>query len=312
MIGSAVDAESDLTVDVIQPFHLELANVRGRAVRLGQVLNDLLARHDYPQQVEQMVAEAAIIAVVLASLLKYDGVFTLQAKGNGPISLLVADVTTAGDVRAYAHFDVDRLPPPGAPADVTRLLGAGYLSFTVDQGEHTERYQGIVELIGDCLSECLAHYFQQSEQLLTAVKMAVRRHPEGWRAGAVLLQRLPDDEAGRILKSPAEDEEDWRRATSLMGTVAEVELLDRTLHLNNLLFRLFHEERIRVFGPTVVRRGCRCSETRVRQVLRSLPRAELDELKLDGEVVVTCEFCSETYRFDDRALDLLFGDGEAP
>ena len=311
MIGSTVDVGSDLTVDVIQPFQLELANVRGRAVRLARVPNDLLALHDYPPQVEQVVAEAAMIAVVLASLLKYEGIFTLQAKGNGPISLLVADVTTAGDVRAYARFEPDRLPPSGAPATVSRLFGEGYLTFTVDQGEHTERYQGIVELVGDTLIQCLDHYFRQSEQLLTSVKMAVRRHPEGWRAGAILLQRLPEDDALRTLKSQAEDEEDWHRANILMGTVAEVELLDRTLHLNNLLFRLFHEERIRVFAPTVVRRGCRCSETRVRRVLRSLPRAELDELKLDGEVVVTCEFCSETYRFDDRAIDLLFGSGDA-
>jgi molecular chaperone Hsp33 len=311
MIGSADNTVSEMTVDILQPFHLELANVRGRAVRLGHVLNDLLGPHDYPPQVEQLLAEAATIAALLASLLKYDGIFTLQTKSNGPISLLVADVTTEGEIRAYARFDASRLPAPGASAGVEQLLGAGYLAFTVDQGEHSERYQGIVALTGDSLSECLAHYFEQSEQLPTSVKLAVRRHPEGWRAGAILLQRLPDDDAARILKNEAEDEEDWRRACLLMGTAAEVELLDRSLHLNNLLYRLFHEERVRVFTPTVVRRGCRCSETRVRQVLRSLSRAELDELKLDGEVVVTCEFCSETYRFDDRALDLLFGGGMA-
>jgi len=299
---------SEMTLDVLQPFHLELANVRGRAVRLGEVLNDLLARHDYPPQVEQLVAEAATVAALLASLLKYDGVFTLQTKGDGPVSMLVADVTTGGEIRAYARFDADRLPAPGSAPGVSALLGTGYLAFTVDQGEHSERYQGIVELTGDSLSESLAHYFEQSEQLPTSVKLAARRHPEGWRAGAVLLQRLPDEDASRILKSAAEDEEDWRRACLLMATVAEVELLDRSLHLNNLLYRLFHEERVRVFSPTAVSRGCRCSETRVRQVLRSLSRAELDELKLDGVVVVTCEFCSESYHFDDRALDLLFGD----
>ncbi len=306
MIGGAVDVESDPTLDLIQPFQLERANVRGRAVRLGPVLGEVLGRHDYPPQVERILAEAIAIAVMLASLLKYEGVFTLQTKGNGPISLLVADVTTAGEVRAYARFDADRLPLPGAPADVDTLLGEGYLAFTVDQGENTDRYQGIVALTGATLTDCLAHYFEQSEQLLTVVKLAVRRHPEGWRAGAVLLQRLPEDDAGRVVKPAKEDYEDWRRATILMGTAAEVELLDRTLDLNNLLFRLFHEEQVRVFPPTAVNRGCRCSESRVRQVLRSLPRAELDDMKQDGEVSVKCEFCSETYRFDEAELDRQF------
>lgn len=309
MIGSSSESVGELTADVIQPFHLEGANLRGRAARLGPMLTDMLSRHDYPPRVEQLLAEFAIVAVVLAGLLKYEGVFTLQAKGDGPVSLIVADVTTAGEVRAYARFDRDRLPAPGDPADVRRLLGRGYLAFTVDQGEHTDRYQGIVELIGESLADCLAHYFRQSEQLLTSVKLAARRHPEGWRAGAILLQRLPDDDAARIGKSLAEDEEDWNRANLLMATAAEVELLDRSLHLNNLLFRLFHQERVRVFPPLAVKRGCRCSEQRVRRVLRSLSRAELDDMKLDGEVVVTCEFCSASYRFDDGAIDRIFAEG---
>ena len=311
MIGSAVDAGSEVNFDTVQPFQLDLANVRGRAVRLGTVLNDVLSKHDYPPQVEQLVAEATIAAVLLASLLKFDGIFTLQAKGDGPVSLLVADVTTAGEVRAYARFDPDRLPAPGATAEIPSLMGEGYLSFTVDQGENTDRYQGIVALVGLTLAGCLAHYFEQSEQLLTTARMAARRYPEGWRAGVVLVQRLPEDDVTRVIKNEAEDEEDWRRATLLLGTVAEVELLDASLPLNDLLFRLFHEEQVRVFTPTIVRRGCRCSEARVKRVLSSLPRDELDELKDDGEVVVTCEFCSQSYRFDDAALNRLLASGDA-
>ena len=308
MIGAALDPGSDLTTDLVQPFQLEIANVRGRAVRLHRLLSDVLSRHDYPPQVEQIVAEAIISAVLLASLLKYDGVFTFQAKGDGPVSLLVADVTSGGDVRAYARFERDRLPQAETPVDVGQMLGKGYLAFTVDQGENTESYQGIVALTGENLTDCLAHYFEQSEQLSTSLRLAARRYPDGWRAGAVLIQRLPEDDAGRVIKSPAEDEEDWRRATILMNSVAEVELLDRTLHLNNLLFRLFHEERVRVTAPHAVQRGCRCSEARVKQVLRSLPRAELADLKVDGAVVVTCEFCSDSYHFDDAALDRLFSE----
>jgi molecular chaperone Hsp33 len=310
MIGTALDPDTELTIDLIQPFQLDLSNVRGRAVRLGQVLDELFGLHDYPPQVEQIVAEATIATVLLASLLKYDGIFTLQAKGDGAVSLLVVDVTTTGDVRAYARFDADRLPPTAAKAEFQSFFGEGYLAFTVDQGEDTEGYQGIVALTGPTLTDCLAHYFEQSEQLLTAAKLAARRYPDGWRAGAILIQHLPEEDEGRIPKNPADNEEDWRRARILMNTVAEVELLDRTLHLNGLLYRLFHEERVRVFPPSAIQRGCRCSADRVERVLRSIPPEELADLKVDGAVIVTCEFCSTAYRFDDAALSGLYGDNE--
>jgi molecular chaperone Hsp33 len=304
MIGPALEADSDLTIDLIQPFQLDVSNVRGRVVRLGAALDDVLGRHNYPPVVEQVVAEAIAATILLASLLKYEGVFTLQAKGDGPLSLMVVDVTTAGDVRAYARYDAEKLPAQG---DLQTLFGSGYLAFTVDQGENTEGYQGIVALEGTTLTHSLAHYFEQSEQLPTVAKAAARRYPEGWRAGGILIQRLPDDDAGRVLKTPGEDEEDWRRASILMNTAAEVELLDRTLHLNGLLYRLFHEERVRVFLPHAVQRGCRCSLERVENVLRTIARDELDDLKVEGEVVVTCEFCSTAYRFDEAALDRIYG-----
>jgi molecular chaperone Hsp33 len=291
MIGTALDPSTELTTDLIQPFQLDVSNVRGRAVRLGRVLDELLSLHDYPRQVEQIVAETAIATVLLASLLKYDGVFTLQAKGNGPVSLLVVDVTTGGDVRAYARFDADRLVQYEASATFQSLLGEGYLAFTVDQGENTEGYQGIVALTGPTLTDALAHYFEQSEQLPTAAKLAARHYPDGWRAGAVLIQHLPEEDEGRIKKSPAENEEDFNRA--------EVELLDRTLDLNSLLYRLFHEEQVRVFQPHAIQRGCRCSADRVERALQSIPQSELEELKVDGEIVVTCEFCSSKYASAD-------------
>jgi molecular chaperone Hsp33 len=299
MIGTALDLTTDITTDLILPFQLDVSNVRGRVVRLGGVLDDLLALHDYPRQVEQIVAEAAAATVLLASLLKYDGVFTLQAKGDGPVSLLVVDVTTAGDVRAYARFDADRLPPADAAASFQSLFGEGYLAFTVDQGENTEAYQGIVALTGPTITDCLAHYFEQSEQLLTAAKLAARHYPDGWRAGAVLIQHLPEEDEGRIPKTPADNEEDWRRASILMGTVAEVELLDRTLDLGSLLYRLFHEEQVRVFPPHAIQRGCRCSAERVERALQSIPPSELEDLKVDGEISVTCEFCSTKYASAD-------------
>lgn len=305
MIGAAIEADGDLTTDVIQPFQLDLANVRGRAIRLSAVLDEIFARHAYPRAVEQILGEAITSAAILASLLKYDGVFTIQAKGDGPISLLMADVTNSGDMRAYARFDAARLPDR-EPLDGASLLGEGYLAFTVDQGEKSEGYQGIIALTGGSFVDNLQHYFEQSEQLPTMAKMAARRYPDGWRSGAILIQRLPEDDAGRVLKNRRDDDEDWRRANILLNTVADVELLDRTLHLNGLLFRLFHEEDVRVFPARAARRGCRCSATRVEGVLRSIPRDELEDLRIDGEVVVTCEFCSGAYRYDDVALDALY------
>jgi molecular chaperone Hsp33 len=299
MIGTALDLTTDVTTDLIQPFQLDVSNVRGRVVRLGPVLDDLLALHDYPPQVEQIVAETAAAAVLLASLLKYDGVFTLQAKGDGPVSLLVVDVTTVGDVRAYARFDADRLPAADISASFQSLFGQGYLAFTVDQGESTEAYQGIVALTGPTITDCLAHYFEQSEQLLTAAKLAARHYPDGWRAGAVLIQHLPEEDEGRVPKSAADNEEDWNRASILMNTVAEVELLDRTLDLGSLLYRLFHEEQVRVFPPHAIQRGCRCSADRVERALQSIPPSELEDLKVDGEITVTCEFCSTKYASAD-------------
>ena len=293
MIGAALEPNTERTTDLIQPFQLDLANIRGRSVRLGQVLDELLGLHDYPRQVEQIVAEAAVSTVLLASLLKYDGVFTLQAKGDGPVSLLVVDVTTGGDVRAYARFDAERLTDGNTT--FVSLVGEGYLAFTVDQGENTEGYQGIVALSGPTLADALAHYFEQSEQLPTAAKVAARHYPDGWRAGGVLVQHLPEEDEGRIKKSPAENEEDFNRARILMSTAAEVELLDRTLDLNSLLYRLFHEEQVRVFAPTAIQRGCRCSAERVERALSSIPRSELEDLKIDGQIEVTCEFCSSKY-----------------
>jgi len=299
MIGTALEPDTERTADLIQPFQLDLANIRGRSVRLAGVLDELLALHNYPPQVEQIVAEAAVATVLLAALLKYEGVFTLQAKGDGPVSLLVVDVTTGGDVRAYARFDAERLTD--RDASLVSLIGEGYLAFTVDQGENTEGYQGIVALTGPTLADALAHYFEQSEQLSTAAKLAARRYPDGWRAGAVLIQHLPEEDEGRIKKSPAENEEDFNRARILMSTAAEVELLDRTLDLNSLLYRLFHEEQVRVFTPHAIQRGCRCSADRVERALASIPQGELEDLKVDGEIVVTCEFCSSKYVSADGA-----------
>jgi molecular chaperone Hsp33 len=294
-----------LAEDFVLPFHLEGAAVSGRLVRLGAAADGILSRHDYPAPIAALLGETLALAVGLAGALKYDGVFTLQTKGNGPVSFLVADVTSEGHLRGYAQFDPARVPadavvrPEGQ--SVPMWLGAGHLAFTVDQDGNTERYQGIVALEGSTLAECVHHYFRQSEQVETAIKVTVDRGSEGWRAAALFLQRLP---ASGFAREAADDR--WREALSLMATVTGSELADFDLSANSLLFRLFHERGVRVHEAKPLIDRCRCSEERVVTMLGSFPRAEIEALNKDGIVEVSCEFCRRIYRFDEEALARIY------
>ena len=289
--------------DLVQPFQIEASAIRGRLVRLGPAIEEILSRHAYPQTVATVLAEALALAPLLATALKYEGLFTLQAKGDGPLSILVADVTSAGDLRGYAQFDgeaIEALAASTAQPSIPRLIGIGYLAFTVDQGAHTERYQGIVELTGATLAECVHHYFRQSEQLDAAVKLASGPDSQGrWRSGGLMIQRMPDPGG---LRAEA-DEEGWRRAAAFMASATSAELLDPGLPPDRLLYRLFHEDGVRAFSPQPLRFACRCSRERVADMLGALPQGDIDEMKADGRSVITCEFCSTRYVFTPAELD---------
>ena len=291
--------------DLVQPFQIEGPGLRGRLVQLGPAVDTILTRHDYPPAVAGLLAEALTLAAALSAALKYDGVFTLQIKGSGPVKMLVADVTSAGALRGYAEVEgVVPSPREAKDAPVKHLVGEGYLAFTVDQGTHTERYQGIVELTGDTLVDSVHHYFRQSEQFSAAVRLATGRGEDGaWRSGALMLQRLPDKE--RIVVREERDE-DWRRAVILMTSASDAELLDPELDPRELLYRLFHEDGVRVFEPHGLAFGCRCSRERAARILASLPRAEVAELTVDRKVTVTCQFCNTTETFDEEQIDALF------
>jgi molecular chaperone Hsp33 len=294
--------------DLVQPFQIEPFALRGRLVRLGPLLDEILTRHAYPEPVAVMLGEAIALAVALAGALKFEGIFTLQTKGDGPIKMMVADVTTAGAIRGYAQFDAAKLALVSqSGAAVPRFLGAGYLALTVDQGEHTERYQGIVELQGPTLAHCVHHYFRQSEQVEAALKVAVARiaNRDGiprWRAGALMIQRLPRESF--TLESEDEDEA-WRRAAIFMSSSTSAELVDPELGSERLLFRLFHEDGVRAHPPHLLKAQCRCSRQRVETMLRALQPDDLDDMKVDGRVTVTCEFCSTVYPFDADELEAL-------
>lgn len=294
--------------DLIRPFQIAPFALRGRLVRLGPVLDRIVGGHGYPDAVAAMLGEAAALAALLAGALKYEGVFTLQTKGDGPIGLMVADVTSSGAVRGYAQFDAASLERVGAAGNsVPRLLGAGYLAFTVDQGEHTERYQGIVELVGATLAECAHHYFRQSEQIEAGIRVAARRGAAGWRAGAVMIQRLPDEGGFAEESEQTEDASDdgWRHALMLLGTCTDDELTAGDVDADALLFRLFHEGGVRVYPAQPLEARCRCSRQRIERVLRSLPKDDLDHLAVEGMVAVTCEFCSTVYSFSESEITAL-------
>ena len=285
--------------DRVRPFDIEGPGLRGRLVRLDRALAEILAPHDYPGMVAAVLSEAVALAVVLASGLKYDGVFTLQTQGDGPVNLIAADVSSGGTprshaLRAYARFDAEAIATLEKPS-LPRLLGAGHLAFTVDQGPDTERYQGITDLAGATLSECAHHYFRQSEQVETAIVLAAR----GGRAAALMVQRLPAGDAA------GDDDDAWRRAVVLMGSATAGELLDPGLSDEALLYRLYHEDGVRLHAPRALRHQCRCSGERVARTLAAFPETEVLEMMEEGRIKVTCEFCKQGYAFDQAALAAL-------
>ena len=289
--------------DLVQPFRIDPFALRGRLVRLGPTIDRILSQHDYPEPVATMLGEAITLAVVLAGALKYDGIFTLQTKGDGPIRLMVADVSTTGAVRGYAQYDAEKLEAALARAraaspSVPLLVGSGYIAFTVDQGEDTDRYQGIVELAGSTLTECAHHYFRQSEQLQAGIKLSVGRAGPGgaWRAGGLMLQRVPPEGGYAVIADDVED--GWRRAMVLMSSATPEELVDPDLPPHRLLFRLFHEDGVRVYATHSLEARCRCSRARIETILRAFPANELDEMRNERVVTVTCEFCNRRYDFD--------------
>jgi molecular chaperone Hsp33 len=295
--------------NLLRPFQLERSALRGRVVRLGALVDLVLTRHDYPEPVGRMLGELFVLAATLAGGLKFNGTFSLQIQSDGPVSLMLADCTNEGAMRGYARYDEARLAQTNG-TDVQALLGHGRLAFTVDQNQLGQAYQGIVELSGPTLTDCMQAYFRQSEQLKTGLKIAVDRiaDDEGtrWRAGGIMIQRLADE--ARDDSSEEQALEDWRRTMLLLGTATAAELVDPQLAPERLLLHLFHEEGVRVFTPHGLRFGCRCSRERVETMLRRFPEHELDDMRDDdGDVVVTCQFCNIDFRFDDVQLARLHG-----
>jgi molecular chaperone Hsp33 len=298
--GARPDVPDIVVPRGITPFHLPGQPVRGRLVRLGPLADALLTRHDNHPLVTALAGQALALAAALATALKFRGSFSLQAKGDGPVSMLLADCTEAGALRGYARAEPEKiealLARTDAP-DAAALLGRGYLAFTVDQGGDMERHQGIVTITGDSLAEMALHYFETSEQLQCALRLACAPGPTGWRAAALILERVAADGGHHAISGPAADDA-WQTATTLAMTLTDRELLDDALPAEQLIWRLFSSEGVAADRPRALAYGCRCSRSRLSSILEGFPPEDLDEMAVSGDIVMTCEFCNLDFRFD--------------
>jgi len=303
--------------DLVLPFRTVRSDVVGRVIRLGSVVDTVLSRHAYPEPVSHALGEALALTAMLGSALKVQAKLILQTKTDGPLDLLVADFVAPGKVRGYASFDKTDagLAEAKGRGDQGALLGKGHMAMTIDPGSDKDRYQGIVPLEGEPLVDAAHTYFRQSEQLPTFIRLAVARHygPArgegqrmwGWRAGGLMIQQLPREGGKREEHAASEDddEENWNRARHLAATVEDHELLDPTLAPERLLYRLFHEEGVKVTPTTALAAECRCSRERIHGYLRQFGAAELEDMREpDGGFTVTCEFCSRKYRFSSADI----------
>jgi molecular chaperone Hsp33 len=297
----------------VMPFHLPRRPVRGRLVRLGPLADALLTRADAHPVVTGLRGEALALAAALASALKFRGSFSLQAKGDGPVGLLLADCTHDGALRGYARADPDGLAAvlaDDAAPSAGRLLGAGTMAFTVDQGPDMERHQGIVSLTGDGLADVALHYFATSEQFRVWLRLACALTPAGWRASALVLEKVAGGGGIDPDLDEAAQEESWRTAAVLAGTVTDDELLDGALAPDRLLFNLFHGEGVAIGLPRALAFGCRCSRQHLSGILEGFDGADLDHMAVDGDIVMTCEFCNFAFRF--ARADVRGGGSAAP
>jgi len=303
--------------DMVIPFQIEGIGIRGRVARLSPLVTDVMSRHDYPEPVATLLGEALTLVALLGTALKFEGKFTLQTKTDGPVSMLVADYESPGNLRGYAHIDADALAKvmESRMVKAEDLTGKGYLALTIDQGADMERYQGIVELGDGGLVEAAHEYFDQSEQIATKIRMAVgplyERSADGesdpkvtWRAGAIMVQHLPREGGLTGFREPDEEraltseELNWEHATVLLHSVTDAELLDPDVTADRLLYRLYHEDGVRVYSPVGVQFGCRCSRQKIEGVLNTFNQDDLDHMTENGRIEAKCEFCAEKYEFD--------------
>ncbi len=300
--------------DTMKAFQLDSHHLRGRMVKLHDVSNTIVHYHAYHPVVASVLGEALALTAGLAGFLDFEGVFTLQTTSKGAVSMLICDITHDGGLRGYAKVDEEKLRatlkacPDGRPT-IPQLLGEGYLAFTVQQQGSHERYQGIVALEGDTLAACIEQYFAQSEQIKTHIRLACglsadKHKHDHWRAAALIVQQMPKVAPTSHIKlfSTDDPEDGWRRVGMLLDTCTAEEMLDSALSADMLLYRLFHEEDVRVYDDHPLSVHCRCSAQKIQSILASLPNTEVMDLMDNGVVTVTCEFCNKDFIYTEQDL----------
>ena len=291
--------------DLVATFQLEGQAARGRIVRLGPVVDDILKRHDYPEPVANLLGETCALAALVGASLKFEGRLIVQAQGDGPVRYVVVDYDTSGSLRGYCRFDAEEVAR--ASEDVARpgartLLGKGVFIMTIDPVGAKDRYQGVTSIEGETLALCAEQYFAQSEQVPTRVRLALGelQNASGshWRAGGMMIQNIAEDDARGSTR------EGWERAEMLFATLGEDELIDPQIATETLLYRLFHEEGVRLFAPKPLKAFCRCTRDNVVGMLRSFPKEErVEMIEPDGSIHVTCEYCSRVYDVAPETVD---------
>ena len=312
--------------DTVQPFAVAALDVRGRVVRLGPAIDDILTRHDYPPPIAKLLGEAIVLTALLGSALKFRGKFILQTQTDGPVRMLVVDYASPGRLRACARFDQDRVAKAIAAGDASAavLMGKGHLAMTIDQGPEMSRYQGLVAIEGGGLEEAAHEYFRRSEQIPTRIRLAVAeefnrnggRVRHHWRAGGILGQFLPkspermrqaDLDPGNAPEGTAPhvmpEDDAWVEGRSLISTVQDIELIDPDMSSERLLYRLFHERGVRVFKSVALKSQCSCSRTGVAAMLRSFSADDRAHMVENGVISVTCEFCNSKYVFEPGEVE---------
>ena len=308
--------------DTVLPFQLDNVDMRGRVARLDGVLDGILKQHDYPPQVEALVAEMALLTALIGQTIKLRWKLSLQVQSKGPVRMIATDYYAPqvegepAQIRAYASYDAERLTD-GTPFD---QVGDGYFAVMIDQGDGNKPYQGITSLEGESISVCAEAYFAQSEQLPTRFNLSFGKssepsNPEHWRAGGIMLQSMPkaspfvaQTEGDGVNLSAAdlvegEEGENWNRVNILLNTVEDLELIGPSVPPTDILLRLFHEEAPRVYDPQAVKFGCTCSEDRVRQSLSIYSAKDLEKMTTDkGRITADCQFCSAHYDLDPKTV----------
>jgi len=311
--------------DTVLPFQLDASDIRGRVARLDGVLSGILAQHDYPNSVEALVAEMALLTALIGQSIKLRWKLSLQVQTNGPVRMIATDYYGAeqegqpGKIRAYASYDEGRVEPDGVPF---AQLGKGYFAVLIDQGQGMKPYQGITPLAGTSISNAAEAYFAQSEQLPTRFELTFGKSTqpggkESWRAGGVMIQHMPkaspfasgdggSGDAGLLVAKDlvqGDDSDNWNRVNILLDSVEELELIGPTVSSTNLLLRLFHEEIPRVFDPQPIAFGCTCTEDRVRQSLSIYSAKDLTHMTTDeGRITADCQFCGAHYDLDPATV----------